>query len=191
MVRPYPLDREVFTGPRGGHYYLSPSGNKVYCAPPIPPITFPTETYLGSVEISSEATLHQSGLISELTQMYLECFHRRADQLTFLPPSTLFIVATNPEYTNLIASAVVSYIRPQQTYIFNVCTRPAYRGRGYMRTLMNALIEQVRTRHPALPFRLEVEPSNVPAKKLYESLGFVKIGDTQQGRKVYDLMELK
>lgn len=195
MARPCPQGREILVGPRGGHYYLSPSGHKVYCAPPaVPPVLPmppPIEIYLGSVEISSVTTISQSGFIDELTRMYLECFHRRADQLTFLPPSTLFVVATDSKYTNLIASAVVSYARPQQAYIFNVCTRPAYRGKGYMRTLMVALIDQVRTRYPTFTFYLDVEPGNIPAKRLYESLGFIKVRSDRQGRKIYDLMELK
>ena len=133
----------------------------------------------------------RSGLMSELSQMYLECFHQHANSLTFLAPSSLFVMATDPEYHHLIASAVVSYERPERFYIFNVCTRPAYRGKGYMRTLLTTLLERMREKHPTYPFYLEVEPTNSPAKKLYESFGFKKIKDTQHGRKVYDLMELK
>ena len=39
MTKACPPGREVFVGPRGGHYYLTASGGKVYCTPPavIPP----------------------------------------------------------------------------------------------------------------------------------------------------------
>jgi len=220
MARVCPPDREIFVGPRGGHYYLTPSGNKVYCRSPVPTVSSPEpavgvlarleaeqeyqpkrlgpkpsrlepiDTYLGSIEISSASTIYQTSLIGELTSMYEDCFHRRVTHLTFLPPSTLFVMASDPGYTNLIASAVVSYANPDHAYIFNVCTRSAYRGRGYMRTLLTTLIDQTQEQYPGLPIYLEVEPNNIPAKRLYESLGFEYISTVKEGRKVYEVMQL-
>ena len=47
MAKPCPANVPILTGPRGGSYYLSPSGRKVYCVPspapqPLPPARAPS-----------------------------------------------------------------------------------------------------------------------------------------------------
>lgn len=55
-------------------------------------------------------------------------------------------------------------------YIDSLAVLPEYRGRGIARLLMQKQIEHGRTL--GLPSTLLVDPSNPPALRLYESLGF-------------------
>ncbi len=59
--------------------------------------------------------------------------------------------------------------------ITNVCTAPAARRRGVGEALLTALIEAGKERGVTEIF-LEVRESNVPARSLYEKLGFEEIG---------------
>lgn len=59
--------------------------------------------------------------------------------------------------------------------ITNVAILEEYRGRGYGKKLLTALLEEG-TRMGANAFTLEVRISNTPAIRLYESLGFVSEG---------------
>jgi ribosomal protein S18 acetylase RimI-like enzyme len=56
--------------------------------------------------------------------------------------------------------------------IGNVATHPDYRGKGLARQLVNRTIEHARE-HGAEICVLEVRDDNLPAYKLYESLGFI------------------
>lgn len=60
-------------------------------------------------------------------------------------------------------------------YINNVVIDEAFRGRGFSKTLMEALLAEGRARN-INEYTLEVRVSNLPAVKLYESLGFVSEG---------------
>ena len=59
--------------------------------------------------------------------------------------------------------------------ITNVAILEEYRGRGYGKKLLTALLEEG-TKMGANAFTLEVRISNTPAIRLYESLGFVSEG---------------
>ena len=60
-------------------------------------------------------------------------------------------------------------------YVNNVAIDPLYRGKGCSKVLMEALIEDG-LKKGVKEFTLEVRVSNVPANRLYESLGFVSEG---------------
>ena len=60
-------------------------------------------------------------------------------------------------------------------YVNNVAIDPSYRGKGYSKVLMEALIEDG-LKKGVKEFTLEVRVSNLPANRLYESLGFVSEG---------------
>lgn len=62
-----------------------------------------------------------------------------------------------------------------EAHILNVCIRADHRGSGLGRRLMNYLLERAREEYMQEVF-LEVRPSNAVAIKLYETLGFVRIG---------------
>lgn len=56
-------------------------------------------------------------------------------------------------------------------YINNVAIDKAYRGRGYSKLLLLALLDEGRARN-VFEYTLEVRVSNAPAIALYEALGF-------------------
>jgi ribosomal-protein-alanine N-acetyltransferase len=60
-------------------------------------------------------------------------------------------------------------------YVNNVAIDPLYRGKGCSKVLMEALMEDG-LKKGVKEFTLEVRVSNVPANRLYESLGFVSEG---------------
>ncbi len=61
---------------------------------------------------------------------------------------------------------------PGEVYIDSLYVAPEYRGTGIAR----GLIGHVVSRQPAETFGLLVEPENERAKRLYENLGFKKVG---------------
>ncbi len=66
-----------------------------------------------------------------------------------------------------------------------VAVRPEYRGKGIAKKLIASAIEDIK-KTTANGFMLEVRESNIPAQKLYESLGFERISVR---KKYYDGVE--
>jgi ribosomal-protein-alanine N-acetyltransferase len=62
-----------------------------------------------------------------------------------------------------------------EAHILNICIRGDLRGMGVGRRLMDFLLSRARDAEMQDVF-LEVRPSNPVAIRLYESLGFVKVG---------------
>jgi ribosomal-protein-alanine N-acetyltransferase len=62
-----------------------------------------------------------------------------------------------------------------EAHILNVCVRHDLRGAGVGRRLMDFLLERARAAQMRDIF-LEVRPSNPTAIRLYESLGFTRVG---------------
>jgi GNAT superfamily N-acetyltransferase len=75
----------------------------------------------------------------------------------------------------------------QMWIIANVAVHPDYRGRGISRRLMLASLEAIRSRRGARGAPptaiLQVEENNIPARNLYDSLGFVTNGTWRQWRR--------
>jgi ribosomal protein S18 acetylase RimI-like enzyme len=144
-----------------------------------------------------------SGSSISLSKTYSKCFDLGLDDLGFLQPSLTYVLSTDPCYQSIIAAASLSrrldeippmYHRRGNTfYLFNVCTHPYYRGRGYMKELLTRARQDLLTypRPPDTPFRqsrlnsrewynpseptwiyLLVHHDNSPAINLYSNLGF-------------------
>lgn len=62
-----------------------------------------------------------------------------------------------------------------EAHVLNVCVRQDLRGAGVGRRLMDFLLERARAAQMQDVF-LEVRPSNPTAIRLYESLGFTRVG---------------
>ena len=62
-----------------------------------------------------------------------------------------------------------------EAHILNVCVRTDLRGLGVGRRLMDYLLDRARDEYMQDVF-LEVRPSNAVALRLYESMGFERIG---------------
>jgi ribosomal protein S18 acetylase RimI-like enzyme len=63
------------------------------------------------------------------------------------------------------------------------------RGQGYGRRLVKAGIEYLRNKGCRV-VTLEVRPHNIPARRLYESMGFVKVGETRDIQGPWLVMQL-
>ena len=87
-------------------------------------------------------------------------------------PLALWLVAMD-------ADRVAGYVGSQtvmgETDMMNVAVHPDYRRRGIAEKLCLALVEALKERE-SHSLTLEVRASNVPAKALYEKLGFVQVG---------------
>lgn len=79
----------------------------------------------------------------------------------------------------LLGDKVVGFIGAwlvfDEAQITNIALDPSYRGRGYGHTLLKEFISRLRAQGLALVF-LEVRPSNLPARRLYESFNFRMVG---------------
>jgi ribosomal-protein-alanine N-acetyltransferase len=62
-----------------------------------------------------------------------------------------------------------------EIHITNLAVHPRFRRRGAARTLLSFILDDARQKRVELVF-LEVRPTNVEARTLYESLGFRVIG---------------
>lgn len=67
---------------------------------------------------------------------------------------------------------VIAYLIPPEGEIADVCVAPEARGQGIGAQLLRALIEGSGCEQ----FWLEVRASNLPARRLYEKMGFERLG---------------
>ncbi len=83
-----------------------------------------------------------------------------------------------PDESGAVADELVGYAiisRYDDAYhVMNVCTEPNRRRAGIARQLLDHVIEDAGGPHARLT--LEVRPSNVAARELYDSLGFLAVG---------------
>lgn len=70
-------------------------------------------------------------------------------------------------------------------HVLNCCVDPACQRQGHGRALMLEMIETARSHRMNCLF-LEVRPSNVPALRLYEGLGFEAVGLRRQYYPAHD-----
>lgn len=61
-------------------------------------------------------------------------------------------------------------------YMQNLCVNPNFRKQGIAKTLVETLIKGARDAKLSF-ITLEVRESNIPAIKLYEGFGFIKVGE--------------
>ena len=73
---------------------------------------------------------------------------------------------------SVIAYVGASYVL-DEAEIGNICVLPGYRGRGVGKALLNALMDELKSRGVTVVF-LEVESDNSNAVALYEKAGFVQ-----------------
>ncbi len=79
------------------------------------------------------------------------------------------------EYRGEIGGYGIMSFGAGEAHILNVCVRTDLRGLGVGRRLMDYLLDRARDEYMQDVF-LEVRPSNAVALRLYESMGFERIG---------------
>lgn len=111
----------------------------------------------------------------------LFCSHRESPWSKALFESSLhkpFSLLALQDST-LLGFIVISHVL-DEAELEDICVDPAYRQRGVARALLRSSMASLRARG-IKKWHLEVRQSNRPAIRLYESLGFVKVGE----RKAY------
>ncbi len=114
--------------------------------------------------------------ISDLNEIY------EIERLSFkypYPYSLLYTLARTYQDTFIVAEhngRVVGYVIASLRehgigHILNIAVHPDYRRKGLGLILMNTIMNILKDKGARI-FRLEVAVSNIPAKNLYEKLGF-------------------
>ncbi len=99
------------------------------------------------------------------------------------------------EFDGKIGGYCIMSFGAGEAHVLNLCVSAAIRGQGFGRASMMFMKRAARERG-ARKILLEVRPSNVPAKKLYESMGFEEIGtrknyyQSEQGREDAIVLQL-
>ncbi|MFL6549898.1 MAG: ribosomal protein S18-alanine N-acetyltransferase [Povalibacter sp.] len=79
------------------------------------------------------------------------------------------------EYRNEISGYGIMSFGAGEAHVLNICVRHELRGMSVGRRLMEYLLDRAREEYMQDVF-LEVRPSNTVAIRLYESMGFQRIG---------------
>jgi ribosomal-protein-alanine N-acetyltransferase len=79
------------------------------------------------------------------------------------------------EINGKIVGYVLFWLLPEEVDIHNIAVHTAFRRQGIGHVLLQQVAEQARSRNSSR-ITLEVRVSNLPAQKLYQSLGFVSKG---------------
>ncbi|WP_255211168.1 ribosomal protein S18-alanine N-acetyltransferase [Methylogaea oryzae] len=79
------------------------------------------------------------------------------------------------EHMNAVAAYGILSVAVGEGQIMNLCVSPHIHGKGYGRKMLQKLIDDAAARKAETVF-LEVRPSNKPARRLYESMGFNEVG---------------
>ncbi len=115
-------------------------------------------------------------LSSEHIALYVEGWRR---------PGDVGVIAEHADGQPVGAAWYRTYTQESHGYGFvddatpeiTIGVAQGFRGRGIGRSLMHHLIDEaIASGVPALS--LSVEPSNTPARSLYERLGFVRVGES-------------
>lgn len=121
--------------------------------------------------------------ICEMRSQHVDEVYRISKQAFPLPwaKEELIRETTNPNALNLVAlyeERVIGYVQCWYTLdsadIINVAVAPEYKRQGVGHRLIRDLILHLKERNVENVF-LEVRVSNLPAQKLYRSMGFISL----------------
>ncbi len=133
---------------------------------------------MGKELVRSEMTITTMGQehVSQVAELEKQCFSDPWSEKSVASelenPLSLWLVALEGD---TVAGYVGSQTVMGETDMMNVAVSPAYRRRGIARELIQALLREL-ARQGSHRLTLEVRASNVPARALYESLGFAQVG---------------
>lgn len=114
--------------------------------------------------------------VSQIAEIEAMCFSapwsQRSIESELTNPLSLWVVAMDGD-------TLVGYVGSQSVLgeadMMNLAVLPQYRRQGIGRMLVNALVEQLRSRE-VMCLSLEVRASNEGAIALYQSIGFDTVG---------------
>lgn len=79
------------------------------------------------------------------------------------------------EHRNAVAAYGILSVAVGEGQILNLCVSPQIQSKGYGRKMLQKLIDEAGVRKAETLF-LEVRPSNKPARRLYQNVGFNEVG---------------
>lgn len=83
---------------------------------------------------------------------------------------------------------IVDECQPDEYYLDSLAVYPEYRGKGVAHALINAM--SLRAAEIGKPLGLLCDKSNTRARRLYESVGFIKVGETPFADEMMDHMQI-
>jgi ribosomal protein S18 acetylase RimI-like enzyme len=135
------------------------------------PIEIKRVRIIDLMAITRMAFDNMTGVDSQFTQLVSGRFGRILGYLLF----PFYFGMTGKGYKAVFEGQIVGcaylYLNKSSGYIFNVNVNQANRRQGVGRQLMNRL-EDITKAHNRPLLALQVEDSNIPAKRLYEQLGY-------------------
>ena len=113
--------------------------------------------------------------------MMLPCFPKMGDlRQTFFDNCYVAWITDGDEMVSACTVTGPATLWGTEMTLWNLCTVPHKRGKGYARHLLRSLIHYLREKEPGIfELILLVEPTNASAIRLYVSLGFVRGGSTK------------
>lgn len=122
-------------------------------------VTLSKEFYSSDAVAHTIPTEYHEKSFDELMRSdeYIECF--------------IFEQNTEPAGYALIAKTFSAEAGGIAVWLDELYVRPQYRGKG----LGKAFFRYMEDNYPAARYRLEIEPDNLRAKKLYSSLGYKEL----------------
>lgn len=137
--------------------------------------------YVHRINIRSEKTftvsileldlyIKDKELTKQLTDVMIKSFDTHLVGATV--PGEIFLLMDQKNDEPLIVSIIFTTPTVNGDYIYNVCTHPLHRSKGYMTQLLNYLISM-----KSNSLFLDVSMDNRAALELYYKLGFVKWGE--------------
>jgi mycothiol synthase len=135
--------------------------------PPVVPAGFSIRSLLGETEFEERVAIHRE--VWHPSRVTVPAYRRLRTAAGYDPD--LDLVAVAPDGT-FAAYAILWHDAENRTGEFEpVGARPAYRGRGLTRAVLLEGLRRLRERDGQLAIVYTPE-SNVPARRLYESVGF-------------------
>lgn len=116
--------------------------------------------------------------LSEVLQIERECFADPWSAVSFSEVQqngAVFFACARDRPMAPVLGYVVAWFVLDQAEIANLAVSRAFRRRGLGAALLDAAISQADDRQMTV-IHLEVRQSNSPARRLYESRGFVEVG---------------
>jgi len=113
--------------------------------------------------------------------MMLPCFPNMGElRQTFFDNRYVAWITDGEEMVSVCTVTGVTTLWGTEMTLWNLCTVPHKRGKGYARLLLRSLIHYIRQKeHGVSELILLVEQGNASAIRLYSSLGFVRVGSTR------------
>ena len=126
---------------------------------------------LGGLKVR-RAVAADAPIIAATERAYIDCFWTESQIAEEIAGGAVFLVA---EAQDRFCGYLSGGVTADECEIYNIAVAEEYRRQGVGKTLIDALISELSRRNVKSVYLL-VRDGNMPAIKLYQSLGFVQVG---------------